>query len=386
MYLVKSVLTAYLFLSLISSVFSGKPNEFRLELVQVLFRHGERTPLAKEMYPNDPYDRSSYEPWGVAQLTNQGKMREYSIGKMLRQRYNDFLGDLYRPKEVYARSTDIDRTKMSLQLVLAGLYPPSEKQNWNSDLPWLAIPTHYTPERLDNLLRPQTCPIYEEALEEVRQLKEIRDKSEAFADFLKYLTNKTGTNVKTLNEAYEIFNLLASQKAMNLTLPEWCTENIYKKLEDIVFLEYEIRSYTPKLKRLTGGMLIRQFIENMNINEERKNPRKIYLYSGHEINIAAFTRAHDIHIPKLPSYGSTIIVEKLRNIEGKLFIKMLLWTGVSEELITLKLKNCDEVCPIDTYLDIVKDIIPSDDDVDCNWDTLTKEELKSLFLEKIYLN
>ncbi|XP_014616757.1 PREDICTED: venom acid phosphatase Acph-1-like [Polistes canadensis] len=370
-----------------SYYFIYKPNEFSLELVQVLFRHGERAPLAKEMYPNDPHHGSSYEPWGVAQLTNEGKMREYSIGKMLRQRYNDFLGDLYHPKDVYARSTDIDRTKMSLQLVLAGLYPPSDKQNWNPDLPWLAIPTHYAPERVDNLLRPQACPMYEEALEEVRQLKEIRDKSEVYTDVLKYLTNETGMNVKTLTAAYEIFNLLAAQKAMNLTLPEWCTENIYKKMEDIVFLEYEIRSYTATLKRLTGGMLIRQFIENMNITRnKRENPRKIYLYSGHEINIAAFTRAHDIHIPKLPSYGSTIIVEKLRNIEGKLFIKMLLWTGVSEQLITLKLKNCDEICPIDTYLDIVKDVIPSDDDINCYWDTISKEELKNLFVEKIYLN
>ncbi|XP_046814492.1 venom acid phosphatase Acph-1-like isoform X1 [Vespa crabro] len=365
---------------------NGKSNEFRLELVQVLFRHGERTPLAKEMYPNDPYYGSNYEPWSVAQLTNVGKMREYSIGKMLRERYNDFLGDLYRPKDVYARSTDIDRTKASLYLVLAGLYPPSKEQNWNPNLPWLAIPTHYAPERVDNLLRPQACPIYEKALEEVRELQEVREKSAVYTDVLKYLTEKTGMEVKTLSAAYEIFNLLTAQKNLNLTLPEWCTENIYKKMEDIVFLEYEIRSYTPKLKRLTGGMLIRKFIENMNINGKQKNPRKIYLYSGHEINIAAFTRAHDIHIPKLPSYGSTIIVEKLRNTEGKLFIKMLLWTGVTEELITLKLKNCDEICPIDTYLEIVKDIIPSDDDTNCYWNTITKEELKNLYTDKIYLN
>lgn len=110
---------------------------------------------------------------------------------------------------------------------------------------------------------------------------------------------------------------------MNLTLPEWCTEELYQKMEDMVYLEYEIRFYTAKLRRLTGGMLIRRFIENMNINGEQNNPRKIYLYSGHEINIAAFTRAHDIHVPKLPTYGSAIIMEKLRNTEGKLFIKVV---------------------------------------------------------------
>ncbi|KAL2740855.1 venom acid phosphatase Acph-1-like isoform X2 [Vespula squamosa] len=374
------------FLLLSSSVFSGKPNEFRLELVQVLFRHGERTPLAKEMYPNDPYHESDYEPWGMSQLTSTGKMREYTIGKMLRQRYNDFLGDLYRPQDVYARSTDIDRTKMSLQLVLAGLYPPSKEQNWNPKLPWLGIPTHYAPERVDILLRPQACPTYEAALEKVRKSKEVREKTALYANVLKYLTEKTGMEVNTLSTVYEIFNLLTAQRSMNLTLPEWCNEDMYNTMEDIVYLEYEIRSYTAELRRLTGGMLIRKFIENMNINGKQTNPRKIYLYSGHEINIAAFTRAHDIHVPRLPTYGSAVIVEKLRNTEGKLFIKMFLWTGVTEELVTLKLKDCDEICPIETYLENMKDIIPSDEETNYYWNTITREELRDLYTDKIYFN
>lgn len=65
---------------------------------------------------------------------------------------------------------------------------------------------------------------------------------------------------------------------------------------------------------------------------------------------------------------------------------MLLWTGVTEELITLRLKNCDEICPIDKYLEIMKDIIPSDDETNCYWNTITKEELKNLYTDKIYLN
>lgn len=48
---------------------------------------------------------------------------------------------------MYAQSTDVDRTKMSLQLVLAGLFPPIGLQKWNSGLDWQPIPTHY--ESLD---------------------------------------------------------------------------------------------------------------------------------------------------------------------------------------------------------------------------------------------
>lgn len=65
---------------------------------------------------------------------------------------------------------------------------------------------------------------------------------------------------------------------------------------------------------------------------------------------------------------------------------MLLWTGVTEELVTLKLKDCDEICPIETYLENMKDIIPSDDETNYYWNTITKEKLINLYADKIYLN
>lgn len=86
-------------------------------------------------------------------------MREYCIGKMLRERYNEFLGKIYHPSDVYAVSTDLDRTKMSLQLVLAGLYHPAPMQSWNAELPWMPIPIHYMPEKVDNLMKPDFSPM-----------------------------------------------------------------------------------------------------------------------------------------------------------------------------------------------------------------------------------
>lgn len=88
----------------------------------------------------------------------EGKLREYKIGKMLRERYNQYFGPDYWPEKIYARSTFIPRTQLSMQLVLAGLFPPSEKQTWNPDLPW--IPTHsfFMPYHHDNLMFPNNCP------------------------------------------------------------------------------------------------------------------------------------------------------------------------------------------------------------------------------------
>ncbi|XP_072757055.1 venom acid phosphatase Acph-1-like isoform X2 [Anoplolepis gracilipes] len=364
---------------------SARQPVYNLEMVQVMMRHGERTPLFKEMYPKDPYQNESvYEPWGVGQLTNQGKMTEYRIGTMLRQRYNHFLGSIYHPRDIYAISSDTDRTKMSLQLMLAGLYPPNVIQMWNLDLPWLAIPTHYIPERVDIVLKSESCPIYKAALTEVKKMKEVREKIAVYKDFYKYLSEKTGLVIEEPLPVYEVYNLLTAQKNMNLTLPEWCTDEVYRKMQDIIVLEYDIRSYTTQLKRLNGGMLVKKFTDNMNAKSE--DARKMYVYSGHEVNLAAFARAHNISEPRLPGYGSTFIFEKLRDKEGNFYIRIILWTGSTEKLMILKLTDCEEICPLKTYLELVNGIIPSNEETTCLWDNITREELLKLFVEKLNKN
>ncbi|XP_011864387.1 PREDICTED: venom acid phosphatase Acph-1-like isoform X2 [Vollenhovia emeryi] len=342
-------------------------------------RHGERTPLLKETYPTDPYNVSTYGPLGFAQLTNRGKLTEYRIGTMLRQRYNDFLGSIYHPQDIYAISSDSDRTKMSLQLMLAGLYPPDVPQLWNPDLPWLPIPTYYAPKKVDMLFKAKRCPIYKAAFAETKKMKEVRDKIAVHENLFKFLMEKTGLAIEKL--PLNLYNLLTAQKNMNLTLPEWCTDDVYRQMQEAVVLDYEIRSYTTQLKRLNGGMFIKKFIDNIN-----KRSRKMYVYSGHEVNIAAFGRAQNISEPKLPDYGSAFLLEKLRDDSGKLYIKIFLWTGTTEKLMPIKLAGCNEVCPLETYLELVRDVIPSDNETTCLWDNITKEELLELFAEKLNLN
>ncbi|XP_054015886.1 venom acid phosphatase Acph-1-like, partial [Hylaeus anthracinus] len=131
-----------------------------LRQVNVIFRHGDRTPDTgtNEMYPNDPYLNSAFYPLGRGQLSNEGKRREYQLGKVLRERYPRFLGDIYTPESVWGMSSDYDRTKMSLQLVLAGLFPPNKEQKWNPQLNWQPIPTRYLQRPEDNIFLADECP------------------------------------------------------------------------------------------------------------------------------------------------------------------------------------------------------------------------------------
>ena len=87
----------------------------------------------------------------------QGKERHYELGQWLRKRYSGFLNDQYNVDEIYVRSTDVDRTLMSAESNLAGLYPPVKR--WNADINWQPIPVHTVPQSEDALLSSHAeCP------------------------------------------------------------------------------------------------------------------------------------------------------------------------------------------------------------------------------------
>ena len=82
----------------------------------------------------------------------------FRLGQQLRKLYDRLLGYIYYPEILSARSTSSDRAIMSMQLVLAGLFPPSSEQIWNDEINWQPIPVHYVPLLDDVLMWPRLCP------------------------------------------------------------------------------------------------------------------------------------------------------------------------------------------------------------------------------------
>jgi len=110
-----------LFVLVIGLVSAEIVDRVNLTLVhlQVLFRHGDRAPLIPYI-KSGPFEHEKYWPNGFDELTNTGRARMYHLGEFIRDKYRDYLGDKFSPREVYARSSAIDRCLESAQLVLAG--------------------------------------------------------------------------------------------------------------------------------------------------------------------------------------------------------------------------------------------------------------------------
>ena len=100
-----------------------------LRLIFSFIRHGARSPSLK----NDNLDLLN-EKWlnGPYQLTLIGQRQLFLLGNFFRKKYNNFIQENYSPSEIYLMSTDNDRTLMSGNYFLLGLFSKEHNEiNFN---------------------------------------------------------------------------------------------------------------------------------------------------------------------------------------------------------------------------------------------------------------
>ncbi|XP_033224627.1 venom acid phosphatase Acph-1-like isoform X2 [Belonocnema kinseyi] len=320
------------------------------------------------MYPNDPNINNKFYPMGDGGLTNRGKLRAYSLGVILRERYDEFLGSTYFPDDVLARSTDFDRTKMTLQLVLAGLYPPDSIQKWHPKLNWQPISTTVGNIENDSLLMPTGCPNFKAEQGKVFKLAEVAEKSTQYNELWKKLTYLTGEKIDSFKHALRLYNTLVEEKAMKLPIPEWAEELLASgELAKAASVQIELKNYNTILKKLNGGILLKKMSDDMiaKKNGSLKKGKKIELYSAHDINVAGQILALGIDEPHQPYFTSAVILELYR-IDKDFYVQVLYYKGDSSKLEIKQIPGCLACCPLDKYVDLLKDVTPSGDELNCS--------------------
>ncbi|KAG0418225.1 hypothetical protein HPB47_005032 [Ixodes persulcatus] len=99
-----------------SQVASQSSGNSSLVLLQIVYRHGDRTPIAT--FKKDPHQIPTWKE-GPGQLTKLGCMQHYKLGIDLRQRYADYITG--NPHELMVWSSGKDRCLMSALCHLAGM-------------------------------------------------------------------------------------------------------------------------------------------------------------------------------------------------------------------------------------------------------------------------
>lgn len=127
---------------------------------------------------------------------------------------------------------------------------------------------------------------------------------------------------------------------MDLPGPEWLTKDVMSRLVDYYRMYIDLESARPNLKKLNAGAIVKKLLENVKQNNVRNVDRKIYLYGVHDTHVGALARTLKIPDHKVPSYGSTIVLEKLRSNLGHEYVRVSLKKLIINYETNLLDKNC----------------------------------------------
>ncbi|XP_050314999.1 prostatic acid phosphatase [Anthonomus grandis grandis] len=322
-----------------------------LDAVVVVFRHGDRTPI--KPYPTDPYGNRSYwsADWGM--LTNLGKLRHYHLGQWFRQRYSDFLPRIYSEKDIYVRSTDVDRTLMSAESNLAGLFPPVDTDVWLGGFPWQPIPIHSIPETMDAVLAAKKpCQRYDNLMRKLFETPYFRNISHINHDLYAYLSRYSGSTVTNLKQLEYLYNTLKIEVMNNFTIPEWARKVFPDKMKPWAELSFATMTFTDELKKLKTGPFFNDLLKYFNNRTLTNKTSQYYspkflMFSAHDTTIANLLNTMGAFEYHCPPYTATIIFELRKTPSGGNFVNVFYKN--SSEPAPVRVKGCEFDCEWENF-------------------------------------
>ncbi|GAM17578.1 hypothetical protein SAMD00019534_007530 [Acytostelium subglobosum LB1] len=378
---------------LLTPVEEYKPVGYHLKMVQVITRHGRRTPettrfpLALWMCnstDNLIVDRDETRPeCSLGQLTVFGTRDLINLGANYRKLLIDGIGYLskdYKPGEVYVRSSDRERTISSARSLMHGLYGGSFADAQEHMLQ-AATSFYIRPEAVENIYPRRSCPKYlflyqllrkhPAVLEEQKQsgLAEFTTKLQGIFD--KSKGSDSPLYISSWRSYAGLVNSFDCFRNHGLPLPDGFTDQIINRMYLEASKEYKQLALFPELSRLGIGRFIgdlsTQLTSKVN-NDTATSDLKFAHYSAHDTTLGALLVAYDMYTdnkhPETASSLEFLLFEKdKQQKQQQLQQQQQHFVKVVYNQQVLHIGKCKEfevdgMCPWDKFMEISKKNTP----------------------------
>lgn len=308
---------------------------FQLLQVQLLHRHGDRTPvhslpgflenvswncsdsvledvevddslkLRKVYYEGRQALRGNCM---LGQLTGRGERQLNALGSQFRRMYVDthgFMPAKMDPSQLKLRSTDVERTIRSAYHFLSGLYPDSQE----------TVDLEIVERQMDNSFpNKQFCPYFGKALKDLRKEANY---SQYYNKYLVPMEEKYSKLWKYPVDLTVVDDALRARFCHGFDMPPLMDkEDAHQIMHGVSHLENMLQS-SMFVHQLSVGSFFGDWIRNLELE-----PRpKLVLYSNHDSTLRAILSAFQVFDDVWPAYASHLAIELWEDMSsGKHFV------------------------------------------------------------------
>ncbi|XP_073524600.1 lysophosphatidic acid phosphatase type 6 [Phyllobates terribilis] len=367
--------------------------DYELKLVQVVFRHGARTPLKEIPHneqvewsptlldapdhtqfnyrvtdllggpkPPSPFEeryRSHRLKGGTfpGQLTTIGMQQMFSLGARIRKDYVEerrFISPEFKASEVYVRSTNIVRNLESARCLLAGLFQQRQE----------GPVTIVTSDADSEILYPNY-----HGCKGLKQLTSGRfsdaSSQPGMKDDLKKLQQDLHIDSAQKVDFYLLLDNLLAEQAHGFPFSvqyEGHLRQAERRAIDI--LSYVMGPNYREAVRLSVGPFLdtlqSNLLETTRRSSDHDGPphRKLFLYSTHDVTLIPLLVAFGIFDQRWPPYAADITLELYQHQPSKEWFTRLSYNG-KEQVV----KGCSSgLCPLDQFVNALADFTLSPED------------------------
>ncbi|XP_026751650.1 prostatic acid phosphatase-like [Galleria mellonella] len=321
----------------------------------LVHRHGDRTPVESTLvYSNDRNTLEKLsEPYGYGQLTDVGKRRAFELGKYISRRYSELLAPRYNASEVYIRSTNSARAKMTILTALASIYYPVKGNKWSDSINWEPVPYTTVPAKYDFNQGVLNCPTFS-TFRSTALHAPNPELQELYADILDFLTQKTGRNIiDRPHLSTVIYDLYISQLSLGHALDDEIAA-VFDEVEELAHLAFDAVYGHEEYKKFEAGVLLNEFFTYSEMAIAGNDTQRLRIYSAHDINVYAFQAVTEVTSRQgAPKYAAAYSLEVRRvTATGRFVVLPVYLPSPGESEVYLQVQGCDLLCDYDQFVEI----------------------------------
>ncbi len=273
-----------------------------------VIRHGDRAPI--ESIPSAPWT----DPIPLGHLSPIGMQQEFQLGEKFRDRYVKqfhLLPEHYSSETMYVRSSDIERTLISAESVLLGLYPlgTGPSVNGKPALPgsYQPIPIHTKPRAEDSLLVVDFNPKLSSTLDQyVHDTAEWNEKNALLQPQLKRWHQLTAMKMDSLRSLIGLGDALYVYKLHDVPIPKGLTDADLKEIANETEWAFSATFRPHQVGDLTSHELLKVIADYFDAATQSRSKLKYVLFSAHDTTISGLMSILRDPVDRRPPYSSDL--------------------------------------------------------------------------------